>query len=339
MTSRRHPSECGPNPDHVHDAGTSTRIPPVDSTPAISPIRSRLRLLARPAQILLLDMVMAPPASLAATSAGSEITLSHAAAVDFESGPGSMAASDVVLNVPLSGPVSLGDSCIMVPSMNLRSTTLSFEQIPTSVLDSTPRDLIVVPAAFRLTDSFLLRPDGSRWSHGLLASGKLASDLREITSEDFGFECEAFSAYQVSDCLSLGINFGMSLAENDKQFRPGICVDWWIHDDLALHLAGANWTLSYSSDPRCSFSLRGYTTNEIWSLLDQADETLTLKLGSYRIGCFYEQQLSENVSCSLGAGLTLDNRIRLNDMFGKTVVKAHLDHGPFVQLAFQIATW
>lgn len=276
---------------------------------------------------------------LACGFAGASLTLSHAAAVDFESGPGSMAVSDIVFSAPLGGPIALHDSLVMIPSLGIRSSVLGFEKIPTSVIDSTPRDLTVFPMAFRLSDALIYQPGDSRWTHGFLATGKLASDLREITSEDFGGEFGIFSVYQISDRLSIGGTFGMSVSENDNQFRPGLCLDWTIRDNLDLHLAGADWSLRYAPDERRSLSLRGYTTNEIWSMLDQAGETLTLKLGSYRVGCFYEQQLTENLSLTLGAGCTLNNRVRLDDMFGATVVNARLDHGPFVECGLTITTW
>ncbi len=283
------------------------------------------------------------PAHLTET-AGAEatqtsITLSHAPAVGCESGPGSMAVSDVILDVPLACPVSLHDTLWMMPSIGIRSSILSFESIPTSVIDTTPRDLTVFPMVFRLSDSILYQPDGSRWTHGLLATGKLASDLREITSEDFGAEFGIFSGFQIHNRMSIGATFGASLSDHENQFRPGICFDWRIHDDLALQIAGTNWSLQYAVDDKRSISLRGFSTSEIWNMLDAADETLTLKLASYRIGCFFEQQLTETTSLSLGAGLTLNNRIKLDDMYGESVVNAHMDDGPFVELGIKVLAW
>lgn len=304
-----------------------------------------IRFMVSPRRWLIISTFLAgtSPAPSATPLAGNLnlpfLTLSHAAAVDFESGPGSMAVSDIVLTTPLTSPIALHDSLVMIPSLGIRSSVLTFEKIPTSVIDSTPRDLTVFPMAFRLSDALIYQPGASRWTHGLLATGKLASDLREITSEDFGGEFGIFSSYQVSERLSLGGTFGMSISENDNQFRPGLVLDWTIRDDLDLHLAGTNWSLRYAPDDHRSLSLRGYTTNEIWSMLDQAGETLTLKLGSYRVGCFYEQRITESLSLSLGAGCTLNNRMRLDDMFGATVVNAHLDPGPFIEFGLTITTW
>lgn len=250
-----------------------------------------------------------------------------------------MAVSDVVLDAPLACPVSLHDSLWMIPSIGIRSSILTFGNIPTSVIDTTPRDLTVFPMVFRLSDSILYQPDGSRWTHGLLATGKLASDLREITSEDFGAEFGIFSSYRIHNRMSIGATFGASLSENESQFRPGICLDWRIHDDLALQIAGANWSLRYSTGNNRSISLRGFSTSEIWNMLDAADETLTLKLASYRIGCFFEQPITESISLGLGAGFTLNNRIKLDDMYGESVVNAHLDDGPFVELGIKVLAW
>lgn len=271
--------------------------------------------------------------------AGPSLTLSHAASVDFESGPGSMAVSDIVLSAPLGGPIALHELLVMIPSFGIRSSVLGFEQIPTSVIDSTPRDLTVFPMAFRLGDALIYQPGDSRWTHGLLATGKLASDLRDITSEDFGGEFGVFSIYQICGGLSIGGTFGMSISENENRFLPGLCLDWTIRDDLDLHVAGTDWSLRYAPDECRSISLRGYATNEIWSMLDQADETLTLKLRSYRIGCFYEQHITESLTLTLGAGCTLNNHIHLDDMFGATVVDANLDPGPFVECGLTIIRW
>lgn len=250
-----------------------------------------------------------------------------------------MAVSDIVLSAPLGGPIALHESLVMMPSLGIRSSVLGFEQIPTSVIDSTPRDLTVFPMAFRLSDALIYQPGDSRWTHGLLATGKLASDLRDITSEDFGGEFGAFSIYQICGGLSIGGTFGASISENENRFLPGLCLDWTIRDDIVLHLAGTDWSLRYAPDECRSISLRGYATHEIWSMLDQADETLTLKLGSYRIGCFYEQRITESLTLTLGAGCTLNNHIHLDDMFGATVVDANLDPGPFIECGLTIIRW
>lgn len=276
---------------------------------------------------------------LAGGFAASSLTLSHAPAVGFESGPGSMAVSDVVFDAPLACPVFLHDTLWMMPSIGIRSSILTFESIPTSVIDTTSRDLTVFPMVFRLSDSILYQPDGSRWTHGLLATGKLASDLREITSEDFGAEFGIFSGFQIHNRMSIGATFGASLSDHENQFRPGICLDWRIHDDLSLQIAGANWSLQYAANDNRSISLRGFSTNEIWNMFNAADETLTLKLGSYRIGCFLDQQLTDTISLSLGAGITLNNRIKLDDMYGESVVNAHMDDGPFVELGIKVLAW
>jgi hypothetical protein len=269
----------------------------------------------------------------------SEITSSHAGAVGFNKGPGSMSVSDLTYSSLIVTPISSGSPPAISPLFDFRSTVLHFEKIPTSVVDDTLRTLTVFPVAINLGALFTLRCDNPAWIHGIRASEQLASDLRDISSEDFSTVVTGFSGYRFSDRFIFGAGIGIELIDDKVRIHPGIGIDWTIHDELRLLVCGRDWSLAYAPQGRWEYSIRGESTDEIWNLKDKGGEALSLRVSSYHVGMFGSRRLTDQCRFEVGIGATTGNEIHLRDSFGKSVVKEGLHVGLFGQIGLKIRSW
>jgi Domain of unknown function (DUF6268) len=267
--------------------------------------------------------------------------LGYAGQMAFDRTPGNLEIMNFRIHTLLSNPFPSADGWMIRPVFDCDTTTLRFNDVPTSLpVDPGNLESFDVHASMLSFSTFALSSvDSSPWVLGGWGRVQLASDFQEVDSDDFTFDVASGIGYRFSDQLTLGLGALVTDLNVNQRLRPGIGLDWDISEHVRATALGTGWRLSYTPDEIWQISLRGEEMGEIWNIQDDARKSRSIDLRSYRIGVFINHRLSERLEIRIGAGAALTNEISLTSPGGRVLLRQGTDDGAFAEVGLTVTSW
>ncbi len=259
----------------------------------------------------------------------------------FDRTPGNLEVSDFGFHALSPNEIYLTEILTLQPAFDYRATILRFNQVPTSIpIDRNNLETFsVYPSVLETSAVLFASRADSPWMFGAWARTGLATDFRDVGSDDLTFDLAVGAGYRFHETLSAGFGGAVTNLTGNVDFYPGLGLDWQVSDRLDIGLCGPNFAATYISDTNWLFSIRGASTGEIWNISDNSGESLDIDLSSYRVGIHATRRLTEQISISAGAGVVFANEIGLNRANGDVLLQQRLDSGFFSQISLTIANW
>ncbi|MES2922084.1 MAG: DUF6268 family outer membrane beta-barrel protein [Verrucomicrobiota bacterium] len=266
---------------------------------------------------------------------------SHLGGMHFDRTPGNLEVSDFGFHALLPDEISLTENLTLQPAFDCRGTILRFNQVPTSIpIDRNNLETFsVYPSVLDASGLLVSSPAESPWMFGAWARTGVATDFRDIGSDDLTFDLAGGAGYRFHERLSVGFGAAVTNLSGDVEFYPGLGFDWQVSDRLRIGLCGPNYAATYTPEGNWSFSIRSNSTGEIWNISDDEGKSRDIDFKSYRIGFHLSRRVCEQISISAGAGVTFANEIGLNRSNGDVLLQQRLDSGFFGQLGLTITAW
>ncbi len=266
---------------------------------------------------------------------------SHAGGMHFNETPGNLEVADFGFHVLLPDEIPLAENLTLQPAFDCRATILRFNQVPTSIpIDRNHlKTFSVYPSVLEASALLAATRTDSPWMFGVWARTGVATDFRDVGSDDLTFDIAGGAAYQFHETLSAGFGAAVTGLSGDVDFHPGLGFDWQVHDRLRIGLCGPNFAATYRPDGNWRFSIRSDSTGEIWNISDNEGKSRDIELMSYRIGIHASRRIWGQISITAGVGIVLANAISLNRSNGHMLLQQRLDSGFFSQLGLTITAW
>lgn len=272
---------------------------------------------------------------------GGMAAITRSGNMGFKSIPGTLDISQFESRSLLSRPLEPSEDLEIIPAFGFKSTSLHFDQVPTSIFfdKHSLRTFDVYPFSL---DCGLLTwsgPNSSPWIYGVWTGARLATDFRTVDREDFSFQFAAGAGYRIHEKCALGIGSGVTDSDGAIALHPGIGLDWSVTERLIIRVWGTDWRASYQADDHWRFSVGGESSHEFWNISDQGGKPLSINLKTYRIGLFTSRHLTGDLWLRAGAGITLGNAFKLFGSNDELLVDQKLDGGFFAQVGLTINAW
>lgn len=265
---------------------------------------------------------------------------SHAGGMKFDSTPGTLEISDFRFKSLIGAPKSLGGISI-IPIIEFSTTVLRFDGVPKS-FPVDPTDLHsfnIYPSVIGLSTFIISNESCAPWIYGIWAREQLATDFRDVGSDDFTSDLAAGIGYQFSKTFSLGIGGGVINLNGNVETFPGLGFDWKLNDQIQIQMLGPEWSIGYRPDQNWRFGIRGDSSGEIWNIRDGSGKSRSIDLSSYQVGMFVDRHLTGGFWLNVGAGATIGNEIGLTSPHGKSILTQKLDPGLFGQISLSLKIW
>ena len=266
---------------------------------------------------------------------------SYALGMNFDRSPGNLEISDFDAHLLAFGDVDLTDNLTFQPAFDCSTTILRFNDVPTSILidKNNLQSFGVYPSTVEASALLCWTSPDSPWMFGAWTRFGLASDFRDISGDDVIFEFAGGFAYQFSEDLSLGLGAALIDLSGNSEFQPGIGVDWQVSNTVRIAVCGTNAEFSYKPDENWKFSVIGISTGQLWNISDGDGKSRDIDLQSYRVGLQITRRIWGGISLGIGAGVTFDNEISLEQTNGDEILQQRLDSGVYGMISLNLASW
>ena len=259
----------------------------------------------------------------------------EAGGMDMPSGEGSLEITQVALHSMLCQPLTLGKGWLFAPIAEYSLTRLNFDGRPANfpIHDEDLHSLGLSAFAVRMNE-------GSPWIYGGWARAELASDFKNITSNDLTFDLAVGGGYRYSDHLILGLGGAVCNLNGNVTFYPGIGFDWIVNDDIRVGLYGPSFVATYTCSQDWTFSFRANTGGGVWNVSDApGGVTRSIDLTSYQVGAYANRRLAGKLWLSAGVGATVGNKLEYTTTHGDTLFSREPDSGVFGVIALRLKAW
>jgi len=290
-------------------------------------------------------------ASLIATQAGSmdiadptgtfapELDAFRAAAIqtggmDIDGDAGELSLTRFEFRAILSEPISAFNGLTIVPVLTYSTTMLDFDGT-TGGFPIEDEDL----HSLALSAFFIQAFNDSKWFAVGWTRAEMATDFQHINGDDFDFDIAGGLGYRFNDHFTLGFGAVALSLNGDTSIIPGIGFDWNVSDSIRVGLYGPNFLAAYRPNDQWEFSVRGEPGGGDWNIRDNAGDSRTIDLTSYRIGLHANRRITNDLWLGAGVGMTIANEIELRDQHGGNSFNRDLDGSLFGQITLSLHRW
>lgn len=263
-----------------------------------------------------------------ATAPSTKASYSMAGEVDFDSAAGGFTHERFELDVPFSAPRYLNDANAFMIGMDYKASWLDTDTFLGNM------DL----HDFRLKLRWMHRQPGSKWSWMTLLQPGLATDGKDVNSDDFSLNGQIGFRYSTSaDFAWIG---GVTFFHNSMEtlVYPGIGFQWRPSDDVLVRLTGPIFRASWQPKEDWIFHTEVSPGGGTWNV-EEAGADYDVRLRSYNAMVGVERQLSEKLWLGLWGGITFANDLDIDTASGTGVIDYDADEGWFVRLGIRRIVW
>lgn len=247
--------------------------------------------------------------------------------MDFDDLDGGFSLQRVDLNVPFGGLWRLSDNSGLLFDFKYQGTYFDFN----SQLDD--EDL----HRLRLGVSWLYSEEGSKWSWLVSVEPSIASDFRDIDSDDIFINWKIGGRYELSDQFTWIFGAG-SVASTGGGVLPAVGFQWRPSDELYLSLIGPKFITTYQPCEDWLWRFGIWADGGKWNI-EQNGDSLDLKLTSFRAGVGLEHQLRDKVWLNVWTGAVFGNELEVETTGGSSLFKEEAETGWFARIGLRVAAW
>ena len=252
----------------------------------------------------------------------------------LDGGNGDLSLTQFDLFSVLRKPLVPIDGLYVVPLADYQFTRLDFDRTPAGV-PVHDEDL----HALSLSSYVVSLSDNSPWIYGGWARAQLASDFQHVNGDDFTFDLAAGAGYRFSKCFTLALGGAVINLNGDATFYPGLNFDWEVNDQVRIGMYGPVFIAAYSLNDDWLLTFRGDPGGGVWNITDDAGQSRSIEVASYRLGLFISRRLCGDFWLTAGAGAAVYNQLDYTLPNGRRLYEQDAGNGLFGALGVRLKAW
>lgn len=254
--------------------------------------------------------------------------------MDIDGTDGDLAVTRFEFRAILSQPNDLFNGLMVVPMISYSTTMLDFDGTAGG-FPIQDEDL----HSIALSAFFIKGISNSKWFAAGWTRAEMATDFQHINGDDFDFDIAGGLGYRFNERFTMGFGAVALSLNGDTRIIPGIGFDWTPYENVRVGLYGPNFVASYSPNDQWEFSVRGVPGGGDWNIRDNAGDSRTIDLTSYRIGLHAKRHITNELWLGAGVGMTVANEIELRDPSGGNSFNRDLDGSLFGEVTLSLHRW